>query len=141
MAYPRTHVGKLFASFRHKLPVITARMQGQHEHAKGIVITHLTVEGDPLERGMIGTAAPNDELSDAADGVWRCVRRLRRKSLIDVVMSVQDHIYVVIVQALPDRLGVGGITAAGAKQWNVPVCQGTKIRVSSQIRLQPLPLR
>src|SRR6266496_6339470 len=81
VADPCARVGELLSIFRHKAPVITARMERQHEHAVCIGIAHFTICGDRFDVRVIGASASHNEFTNPADGIWFGIRRLRRKAL------------------------------------------------------------
>jgi DNA-directed RNA polymerase subunit N (RpoN/RPB10) len=100
-------VSKRFARFRHKLPIITCGMQGQFEDPKGIHIADFAICKYCCKRGVIGSPATHDELSDPARSIKRSIRCLRRKSLVNMVMPIQDNVNIIIVESLPNRLSIG----------------------------------
>lgn len=90
---------------------------------------------------MVRATGSDNELAEASGCVQRSVWSLRGKPLIDVVMSIQYDIHIVIVQSLPDRLRIGACAPARAEERNMPKGQRAKVRVRGQILLKPLPLR
>jgi hypothetical protein len=82
-------------------------MKRQFEHTKRIGVAHLTIGGNACQRGMVRSPGAHGKLSDAAGVIERSAWGLRGKALIDVVMSVEYHIHIIIVESLPDRLGIG----------------------------------
>jgi hypothetical protein len=87
-------------------------MKRQFEHSERICVAHFTIGSDGRQRGMVCAPGAHGKLSDAAGGIKRSARGLRGKTFIDVVMSVEDHIHIIIVESLPDRLRVGSRTSA-----------------------------
>jgi hypothetical protein len=90
---------------------------------------------------MVRAARPNCELADAVGRVCTRARILRGKTLIDMVMSVQDDISMRCVKQIPKSLRIGRLPSAGAKQGDMPVRQGALVRVSCQVSLQKFILR
>src|SRR6476660_3748542 len=90
---------------------------------------------------MIRATATYDKFTHAANVVNNSIRGLGSKSLIDMVVSIQDQVGIVVVKDLPKIFAVEFGAASGTKQGNVPVCQSADIRVGIQICLEPLSLR
>lgn len=140
MTAPGTCVGKRFARFRHKLPIITGGMQGQFEDPKGIHIADLAVCCNCSQRGVIRSATAYDEFPNPAGCINGSTWRLRRKPLVNMVMPIQDNVNIIVVESLPNRLGIGIGASTRTIERNMPVGQGTKICVRGQISSKPLPL-
>lgn len=115
-------------------------MQGQFENPKRICIAEFTVGSKRRKGGMVRAPGAHCELSDTAGCIKCSVWRLRRESLVDVVMSIQYNIHIIIVESLPDRLCIGICTPARTEEWNVPEGQRAKIRMRGQILQKPLSL-
>jgi hypothetical protein len=99
-------VVKRFTRFRHKLPIITRWMQCQFENSIGINIADFAVCSDRSKRGVIRSATAYDEFPNPAGRIHCRVWCLRRKSLVNMVMPVQDNINIIIIESLPDGLRI-----------------------------------
>ena len=140
MTISRACVGKRFTRFRHKLPIITRWMQCQFENSKGIYIADFAVCSDRSKGGVIRSAAADNELSNTTCSINGSTWRLRRKPLVNMVMPVQDNVNIIIVESLPNRLGIGIGASTRTIERNMPISQSAEICVRSQISCKPLTL-
>src|SRR3954447_18013131 len=87
----------------YELPTIVGRVQYEHQHTPRV---RLQLAVGTSRHGSIQTAAPcsDDKLSNAIRGVGGSGRILRRKPLIQVVVSVDDDIDLELVERAPDVL-------------------------------------
>ena len=72
---------------------------------------------------MILATRADDEFANAASGVGGAVGRLRGEALVVVVMTVDNHVGVGVIEGLPERLHrqVIAVSAAGTEKGLVPV--------------------
>jgi len=82
-------------------------MQCQFEDPKGINIADFAVGSDRSERGVICSTTAYDELPNAAGRINRRIWCLRSKSLINMIMPIQNNVNIIIVQSLPNGLRIG----------------------------------
>src|SRR4051812_20281072 len=90
---------------------------------------------------MVSAAGADDKLAYAADRVDHAGWRLWRKPLVNVVVGAQNQVGIMIVQRLPEWLGVTCGAAARAEQRYMPVGQRAEVRVGGEIGLKPFSLR
>ena len=86
---------------------------------------------------MVGTARADDELPDAACCVTCAIVPLGRKPFVDVVVSIEDDVGVVVVEQRKEieRIVVG--PSARRKERDVPEGQGTARRMSLEVFFEP----
>src|SRR5215216_5233321 len=137
-------VAKGLALHRDKLPVVSPRVQGEFEHAVGVVVVDLRV-GDRVQDLIVAPApGANHELPDAILGIRPPLRVLRGKTLVVVVVSVEHHVDAGCVEDLPKTLhpfDAGTIRPRSEKRV-VEVGEGTCLLVvGGEVLLGPPPLR
>src|SRR5215208_7069292 len=116
MAGGRACIRERLAGLRLEDPVVARLVQRQPEDAVGRLVPDLAVRSDGRERRVVRPARADDELADAPGRVERAVRALRRESLVNVVVTGEDEVGVVVVEDLPQRARVRGGPTAGAEQ-------------------------
>src|SRR6478672_689925 len=109
-------------------------MQGQFEYTISINVADFAIGRDRSQRSVIRPATADDELSNPTGCINCRVGRLRRKALINMVMPVQNQVYIIIVQNLPDGLRVRRGAASRTIKRDVPIRQSTEICMSCQVR-------
>ncbi len=91
-------IAERLTGYGDELPGITVGMQGQPKNAIRGSVADLAVGRDGGYGSMVGAARADDELADAASRIEAPAGGLWRKALIDMSMTVQDHIGVGIVK-------------------------------------------
>ena len=76
----------------HKLPIVAGETQRKLEHPEGSCGADFAVVCDGRQGGVGAAPRPDHELTDAAHRVGNPIRCLRGKTLVDVVMTVQQDI-------------------------------------------------
>jgi len=77
-------------------------MKGQFEDTKRAGIAQLAVGGYGGDRGVIGAASAHNKLADPARRIGNPRRCLGSKAFINVVVTGQDQISVMIVKLRPE---------------------------------------
>ena len=92
---------------------------------------------------MTPAAGAYDKFSDATRVVGNTARILGRESLVDVLVTVQDHIGVVLVERVPQRCDVKVVPVirSGVEARVMPVGERACFRTRREIGSQPLLLR
>ena len=90
-------------------------MKGELEHTKRVSVGDLTVWGYGCDRGMVGTAGTPNELANPAHRIRNAGRRLGGKAFIDVVVTGEDQVGIVVIKYLPKRQRVLCGASAGAE--------------------------
>lgn len=95
-------IGEIFARLRLEFPVITIRMQSQFQHSECVGITDLAIRCNNCQRCVVCAARSHYELADTIHCISLPGRVLRSETLINMVVTVQDHIGMAGVQELPE---------------------------------------
>ena len=72
-------------------------MERQLEDSIRSCVADFTIRKDGRKGSVIRSSTTDNKLTDATSPIECAVRRLRRESLIDMVVSIQDYIHIVIV--------------------------------------------
>jgi len=133
-------VGEGLAFFGDELKVIALGLQGELEDAKGGIVANFAIRLGFAERAMILSARANNEFANATRGIRRSVRSLGSKTLVVVVVAVDDHVGVGVVKRIPKRLDfeIVAVGAAGTEQRLVPIGECTSDRMRGKISAKPL---
>src|SRR5688572_5151924 len=121
--------------------VVAVGPQRQLQHAVGPRPAHLAVGlGCGLEGVARGAARPHGELADSVGAVGPGVRRLGGEPLVDVDVTVEDHVGAVVVEGAPQRrhLHVVAMGAAGVEARVVPQRHGAAGGAGRQVGPEPL---
>ena len=102
----RARVSECFACLGHKFPIVAGGMQDQFENPKSICVAYFAVGSARLQGRVVASARPNHKLTDAAQRVGDTIRRLRGKALVDMIMSVEDQVYIMVIKDLPETPAV-----------------------------------
>src|SRR5580704_589494 len=135
----RAGVVKRLPRFRNKFPVVTLRVESELQNTKGVGIANFACRKRRPEDSMILASGANDELPDSVLGVGLALWILRRESLVVVVVPVNYHGGVCLVQILPEvfHWGIISVPFSRAEQRFVPVCKRAHGRMRFQILTQP----
>lgn len=105
MAGSRTRVHDRAGQRVDEGKIVAAISQGQFQDANRIGEPNLAVRGGWWRcLDYLGAAGADNELPDTSLRITRAIRRLRCKSLIDVLMAVQDELSIGLVEELPEAL-------------------------------------
>src|SRR5580658_8925786 len=105
---------KCFPGFGHKFPVIALGVERQLQNAEGVRIANLARWQRRRERAMVLASSAGYEFSYAFGGVGFPFGILRLKTLVIVVVSVDDDGDSRLVQILPKRFHLRIIAVLGA---------------------------
>ncbi len=130
-------IAKRLIGYWDELPGITAGMQGEAEDPIRAGVADLAVGGNGGDGRMIGPARPDDELADAARRIQSPAGSLRGKTLINMGMTVQDHIHIGVIKELPEWLDLCTGEPTGAEEGDMPVSQGASGRIGGKVILEP----
>jgi len=115
-------------------------MKSELQHSKRVAISYLAVRlsGSHCPVRIFSTAA-NYELANAMLGVRFTARVLRCKTLVVMIVSVDDQIRTRVIERVPQRFHqeIVSVSAAGTEQGLVKICEGAARRMLSQILPQP----
>src|SRR5690348_13587444 len=98
MTIPAPAVGKTLTRNRDKFPLIRARMQGQFEHAKGVIVANFAVLKDCPKATMACAAGAGNKLADAIVVITFAGGVLGRKAFIIMVVTVDDHFRAGVIE-------------------------------------------
>src|SRR5579863_985586 len=119
-------------------------MQRQLKHSECIVVPNFAVGlwSTHLAMGILSATADN-EFPNASLRIGFSIGIFRSKSLVVVIVSVDDYICVRGIQRIPQRfhLRVVAVLSARTEQRLVKICQRAGHVVLRQILPEPLPLR
>src|SRR5713101_7857174 len=140
VAFAAAGVGKALPCFGNELPVIAAGLEGELPDSEGGGIAQFAVGLRFTEGAVIFAAGANDELANAASGIWSTVRRLRGEALVIVLVAGDDELGVGIVKSLEEGLDgeVVAVSAAGTEERLVPIGERTGGGMRSEISAEPL---
>ena len=79
---------------------------------------------------MVSSASPHHDLAYATDRVGYSGRCLRCEAFIHMIVTGQNEICIVVVKRIPKGQAILVGTSTRTKQRNMPVGEGTKVRVS-----------
>ena len=94
---------KVLPGLRDELPVVCAGAEVQLEDAIGVGVAHLAVGLDVRDRVVAPSARAHHELPDAMLGIGGRAGRLWREALVDVLVAVEDHVGIELVERGPER--------------------------------------
>ena len=117
-------------------------MEGDHQHAVRVFVSHLAVGLRRAERGEERAARAHDELADAAGVVELAGRVLRSEALVVVRVAAQHDVGVGVVEVLEHRLH--HVALPSWPELNRGWCQNASVHdvgLRRQIGPQPLLLR
>ena len=80
---------------------------------------------------MISATTTNNELPDAAGDVKGPICCLRGKPLVDMIVPIQDKVYIMLVKDVPYIKSVVLCAPSRAKKRNMPVSQCAEVRMGS----------
>src|SRR5215472_10797294 len=101
MADAGAGVGEGLAFFGDELPVVAFGLQGEPENAEGGVVANFAVWLWFFEGAVILSAGTDDKFADATLGVGSSIRRLWSKALVVVVVAIDDHVRVGLIEGIP----------------------------------------
>ena len=109
-------------------------MKCQLQHAEGAGLTDFAVRSWIAECASVAAARTRDELADSSLWVATAIWILSRKALVVMIVAVDHHVSISLVQSLPYRFHFRGIAVCpGAEQWMVPVGEGTGGRMRGKV--------
>ena len=104
-------------------------------------VAHLAVGLDSPQRPKVGASRTYHELAHPVFPISCAIGCLEGEPFVVVVVTAEDHIGVVVIEHSPEG-GGAGVTAVltGAKPGVVPVSQGARCSVASEVIPEPLKL-
>jgi hypothetical protein len=91
MARSRPRVREAASAHRHELPIVATFPKSEFQDPKGAVVPNLAAVCNPLEFVVARSSGSNYELSRAGTRITKTVSRHRSESLVDVIVSRDDH--------------------------------------------------
>ena len=140
MTFAAAGVRKALAGLRDKLPVVALGLESELQDAESCRIAQFAV-GFRLSKGtMVFAARAGDEFANSPLWIRSAFRILRGKSFIVVVVTVDDHIHVGVIERLEERLysRVFAMGASGTEQGLVPIGKGASDRMPGEVRAKPI---
>ncbi len=128
-----TRVGEGLPGDGDEFPIIAGSMQRQLKHPEGFIVADLGVRLAADESVEASSPCAYHELPNAF-GICLTFRILRGKTLVVMVMTVQDHVCAMRIKGLPERPHTRGIPMlAGVETRLMPYRQRTGNRIGVQI--------
>src|SRR5689334_8751384 len=90
--------------FGNELPIVAVGAKGELQDAESGEVANLAVGFGRGERAVVFSTGADDKFTNAANRIGSAVRHLRGKPLIVVVVAVDNHVGVGIVERIPKRL-------------------------------------
>src|SRR5262252_3207012 len=125
MAGAAARVGEGLPFLGNELPVVTVGAKRQLQNAESCEVANLAVGLRRRKGPMTLSARAGDKLANAASRIAGAVRSLRREAFVVVVMTVDDHVGIGVVECIPERLysQIVAVSAARTEKWLVPIGQ------------------
>src|SRR5918997_3209474 len=135
-------VGVVPAHHGDELPVVKARTQFELEHTGGVDLLGLHAR---VVRALLGLARraprPHDELADAPSRRTCATGGYAGEALVAVGVPREDHLGVMVVKHVPERLYLGAIVATtGSMERVVEIGQRAPRWMLGEVSPQPAPL-
>src|ERR671917_105226 len=103
-------VGVVPARHGDELPAVKARTQLELQHTRGVDLLGLHARFvRALLRAARRAARPHDELADAPSRRTCATRGYAGEALVAVGIPIEDHLGVMVVKGVPERLSLGAI--------------------------------
>src|ERR671911_2713820 len=135
-------VGVVPARHRDELPVVKARTELELQHTGGVDLLGLHPRFvRAFLRAARRTPSPHDELADAPSRRTCATGGYAGEALVAVGIPIEDHLGVMVVKGVPERLYLGAIVAiTGSIERVLEVGQGAPRSVLGEVSPQPAPL-
>ena len=118
-----------------EFPIVTGRVQGEFQHAKGCVVANFNGRQVGLKWIKPRAAGAHHKLANAPVWVGLPAWVLQRKSLVGMVMAIENYVSPGIVECLPKPLTSSTVPVlARAEAGMMPICEGTRGLIRSEIR-------
>src|ERR671915_2357923 len=134
-------VGVVPAHHGDELPVVKARTQFELQHTRGVDLLGLHAR---FVRALLGLARraprPHDELADAPSRGTCATGGYAGEALVAVGVPIEDHLGVMVVKHVPERLYLGAIVGVtGSIERVLEVGQCAPRSVVGEVSPQPAP--
>jgi len=130
-----------FASRGHKLPVISIWMERKFQGSERIYVSSLAIWLYTRNRSVVCSTGTDNEFSNPAQRVCYTIGILRSKTLVNMVVTIQNNLYIVVIQKRVNLLHIRIGASAGREYGNMVIDQRTDIWVILKILLEPDILR
>jgi hypothetical protein len=132
-------VRKALAGLWDKLPVVAVGLESELQNAESCRIAQFAVRLRLFKGTMVLATRTDDEFANSPLRIRRAFRILRSESFIVVVVTVDDHIRVGVIERLEERLysRVVAVSAVGTEQRLVPIGEGASDGMRGEVRAQP----
>ena len=121
------------------MPVVAVSVKRELQHSESLGVARFAVGLRCAKRAKALPAGADNKFTNATSRIRGAFRGLGGKALVVVVVAVDHHVGVGLVERIPQGLHgqIGAVGAAGTKQRLVPIGQRAGHGMGGQVRAKP----